>query len=318
MNKKSVQMAFYLEKVTMLGYVIPDKPELKIREFEIYGAYYCGICKSIGKRYGQLPRLTLSYDSVFLALILAGINPNTEMISVQRCIVHPMKKRSIVYDSAEIDYAADILLMLAYFKLKDDYQDEKNLKSAIGANFMKGIYRKLKQTKEEKCIIVEDMLKELIKLENEKYHSIDYSAEPFAKLMEEVFDPSDIVTNDTFYIIEERNLYRRIGYHLGKWIYLIDAFDDIDDNLKSGSYNPLIYQFNYNLKGCETVNLFKERIRDRVEMNLMCYLAEIAKCYEELTIKKNKGLIENIIYLGLLRKTEQVLKKGNIENAESI
>jgi len=302
----------------MLGYITPEKPELKLREFEIYSAYYCGICKSIGKRYGQLPRLSLSYDSVLLALIIAGINPDVENIKILRCIVHPAKKRSIVYDSDEIDYAADILLMLAYFKLKDDYQDEKKLKSAIGAGFMKGVFHKLRKIKEEKAIIVQDKLIELTELEKEKCASIDQSAEPFAKLMEEVFDSSDSFNNGYNTDIECKKNYRRIGYHLGKWIYLIDAYDDIEDNIKSGSYNSLIYQFKFNTNDNESVENFKDRIRERIEINLMCYLSEIARCCEQLDIKKNKGLIENIIYLGLLKKTEQVLKKGNIENDESI
>lgn len=302
----------------MLGYVTPDKPELKIREYELYGAYYCGICKSIGRRYGLLPRLTLSYDSVLLALLIAGINPNNEDIKIKRCIVHPQKKRSMVFNSQEIDYAADILLILAYFKLKDDYQDEKKIKSAIGAGFMKGIFHKLVHAKKDKCNVVQDKLMELSKLEEEKCPSIDYSAEPFAKLMEEVFDYSDTLQDDSIYDVNTRFLFRRIGYHLGKWIYLIDAFDDIDDNIKSGSYNPLIYQFKFQVEFNERIEEFKDRILERVEMNLMCYLAEISNCCNQLDFKKNQGLIDNIIYLGLLRKTEQVLKKGNKQDAESI
>ena len=151
----------------MLGYVKPDKPELKIREFEIYGGYYCGICKSIGRRYGQLPRLTLNYDSVFLAILLAGISPEKDHIKVQRCIIHPEKKRTILYDSPEIDYAADILLLLAYYKLKDDYQDEGSKKAALGAALMEGTYKKLMETAPEKCAYVRDRLRELSLLEKE-------------------------------------------------------------------------------------------------------------------------------------------------------
>lgn len=302
----------------MQGYIMPDKPDLKIKEFELYSGYYCGICKSIAARYGQLPRLVLSYDSVLLALLLAGIDPNTEQIKIERCMVHPLKKRTIVYNSPEIDFAADILLILAYFKLLDDYQDDKNKKAAVGALLLKNVFNRLKTTKTEKCRVVQEKLDELSNLEQEKCPSLDRAAEPFAKLMEEVFDPEDDFNHKRLYNEETSMLYRRIGYHLGKWIYLIDAFDDIEENSKSGSYNPLIYQFGYNDGEGETVEEFRARIADRVEMNLMCYLAEVSACCEKLLLKKNKGLIDNIIYFGLRRKTEEILKKGSSTNAESI
>lgn len=299
----------------MLGYVKPDKPELKIKEFEIYSGYYCGICKSIAKRYGQLPRLALNYDSVFLAILIAGINPMVEHIEIERCIVHPAKKRSIIYDSPEIDYAADILLLLAYYKLKDDYQDERSKKAAIGIAFMKRTYRKLMETVPEKCTYVKERLHELSQLEHEKCASIDRSAEPFAKLMEEVFDyPAWKEEKDG---AEKLLNFRRIGYHLGKWIYLIDAYDDMEENLKNNSFNPLIFQFAYDSK-TESVSEFKERVQERVERNLLLYLAEIAKTCEQLSFKKNQGLIENILYFGLMRKTEETMKKGIEGNAESI
>ena len=301
----------------MLGYVKPEKPELKIREFELYGGYYCGICKSISKRYGQLPRLALNYDSVFLAILIASVSPAKEHIELERCFVHPEKKRTILYDSTEIDYAADILLLLAYYKLKDDYQDEKSIKAAIGTALMGGTFRKLMKIVPEKGAYVKNQLDELSQLENEQCASIDRSAEPFAKLMEEVFDYPGWKTEPNS---EELSLtFRRIGYHLGKWIYLIDAYDDIEDDLKKHSFNPLTMQFEYNEKS-ESVNEFKERIRERVDRNLILYLAEIAASCSSLNYKKNQGLIENILYFGLMRKTEEVLRteKGIENNAKSI
>ena len=299
----------------MLGYIKPEKPELKIKEFEIYSGYYCGICKSIAKRYGQLPRLALNYDSVFLAILTAGIDQAADQTAFERCIVHPMKKRTIIYNSPEIDYAADILLLLAYYKLKDDYQDERSKKAAIGSALMQGTLKKLMKTVPEKCSYVEARLKELSRLEGENCASIDRSAEPFAKLMEEVFDYSG--WNNRQNTDELSQIFRRIGYHLGKWIYLIDAYDDIEENLKKKSFNPLILQFEFDLKK-ESVSQFKERIRDRVEQNLVLYLAEIAKSCSQLKFEKNKGLIENILYFGLMRKTEEITKKGTEKNAESI
>lgn len=299
----------------MLGYVKPDKPELKIKEFEIYSGYYCGICKSIARRYGQIPRLALNYDSVFLAILIAGINEEKEHFASERCIIHPSKKRTILYDSSAVDYAADILLLLAYYKLKDDIQDEKNRKAAIGAVFLKGTYQKLLRTIPAKCEYVKKQLSELNRLERENCPSIDRSAEPFAKLMEEVFDYPGWQTskNEETY----SKISRRIGYHLGKWICLIDAYDDIEENLKKKSFNPLIIQFEFDPEN-ETPTEFKARIRERVDRNLILYLAEIAGSCSQLKFTKNQGLIENILYFGLMRTTEDVLMKGTEKNAESI
>lgn len=294
----------------MLGYIKPDKPELKIKEFELYSGYYCGICKSIARRYGQLPRMALNYDSVFLAILVASIYSGTEHIRIQRCAVHPAKKRTIIYDSPEIDYAADILLLLAYYKLKDDYNDEKNLKSAAGAVLMKSTFHKLKASIPDKCAYVAEQLNELTLLERENCPSIDRCAEPFAKLMEEVFEYPGFQQ-------EVSQIFRRIGYHLGKWIYLIDAFDDMEEDLKNKSFNPLLSQFEYD-PGKDKAEDMKDRIRERVERNLMIYLAEIAKACSQLKFIKNQGLIENILYFGLLRKTEEIVKKGSEDDAESI
>jgi hypothetical protein len=171
----------------------------------------------------------------------------------------------------------------------------------------------------EKCAYVKDQLSELTRLETEKCPSIDRSAEPFAKLMEEVFDYPGWKEKQN--VGELSQNFRRIGYHLGKWIYLIDAFDDIEENLKKKSFNPLILQFGFD-PAKETVDEFKARIRERVEMNLVLYLAEIAKSCSLIKFEKNQGLIENILYFGLMRKTEEILRvniqKGTEKNAESI
>lgn len=290
----------------MLGYIKPDKPELKIKEFEIYSGYYCGICKSIAKRYGQFPRLSLNYDSVFLAILIAGINSEKEHFKTERCIVHPAKKRTILYDSPEADYAADILLLLAYYKLRDDIHDERSMKAALAAALMKGTFKTLLETVPDQCESVRDQLTELTRLENENCPSIDRSAEPFAKLMEEVFDYPGWRGDENAAALSEN--FRRIGYHLGKWIYLIDAYDDIEDNIKKKSFNPLLVQLEFD-PGKETVEDFKSRIRERVERNLVLYLSEIAKSCSQLKFEKNQGLIENILYFGLMRKTEEILRE---------
>lgn len=291
----------------MLGYVVADKPELKMREYEQYCGYYCGVCKSIGRRYGQLPRMVLSYDAAFLALLIAGLSDEEDDPSREHCMIHPVKKKTIVSNEA-VDYAADVMLILAWFKLIDDARDEGKLYAKAATSMMKGLYRKLQQARPALCDRVKVHLERLTELEQANCPSLDEAAEAFAKIMEAIFEEGPLPEN-----FKEREAMRRIGYHLGKWIYLMDAVDDIDENIESGAYNPLIYRFEY-APGEEN---FKKRIIDTCRFNLFHYLGEIAKAVDLLPLKKNKGVIENIIYCGLLRKTEELTKEEE-ENNESI
>lgn len=296
----------------MLGYIVPQKPELKVREYELYGGYYCGICRSVARRYGQLPRLVLSYDAVFLALVLASVSPEKEMVKEFRCGTHPTKKRRTVEGEAAVDYAADMMLLLAYYKVLDDCRDEGSLKAAAEKVFLHRFFKKLMKRHKEKGIIVNGRLQELSLLEEERCASLDQAAEPFAKLLEEIF-----AWEGTEDFAEREEALRRTGYHLGKWIYLIDAYDDIAEDLKTGSYNPLVYRFEYDSAAGESAEAFRERIRERVEFNLLRYLAELAEAWKALAPEKNRELIDNIIYFGLLQKTEQVLGKSTEKGTEA-
>lgn len=281
----------------MLGYVTADKPELKMREFEVYSGYYCGVCKSIARRYGQLPRMVLSYDAAFLALLLAGLDRSEDTPTREHCIIHPVKKKTIVANPA-IDYAADVMLILAWYKLLDDARDEGRLYAKAAVRTLSHIYRRLQQARPRLCRKVEENLHQLTCLEEAECANLDEAAETFAKIMEAIFEEGPLPEG-----FREQEVLRRIGYHLGKWIYLMDAIEDIEENIESGAYNPLLYRFAY--KPGETA--FRERIMETCRFNLLHYLGEIGKASDLLSIRKNRGIIENIVYKGLLKRTEKLL-----------
>lgn len=300
----------------MLGYISPDKPELKIKEYEIYSGYYCGICKSIGKRYGQIPRLSLSYDSVFLALLFSAVYPVEESAVFERCVVHPVKKRTIINQNFAIDYAADMFLILMYFKLKDDQRDNKTLKAGIGIILGDSTFKKLKNTYPNKIAEVEKYLNQLTVLEKKKCSSLDEAAEPFSKLTETVFSLE--YDKYPFYNQKKDKIVKSIGYFIGKWLYLIDALDDLEDDNKDHNYNPLILKFEFD-NSIEEIADFRTRIKERMEFNLHSYLSELIKAYDLLDLNKNQALLDNIIYFGLMKKTENILLKGSNElNGQSI
>jgi len=292
----------------MFGYILPEKPELKIKEYELFRAYYCGVCKSIGKRYGTIPRFTLTYDSAFLALLLSSFEEGGMCVRRERCLAHPLNKRNVIRNSEIVDYASDMNIILAYYNLEDNWKDEHSLLSAAVKQFLIGGYKKNRKKYGDKCGIIENRLKELAELEKGKCASMDMAAEPFARLMEEI-----LVYKPLFAGEDEEKAIRWIGYNLGKWIYILDAYDDLEKNISKKAYNTLIYQFDYS---GEDVKDFKTRIKDRVEFNLTYSLNQVAKAYELLRVKRNASIVENIIYMGMLRKTEQILGIGSCKRVE--
>ena len=291
----------------LFGYIMPEKPELKIKEFDIYRAYYCGVCKTIGKKHGQLQRMTLTYDAAFLAMLLCSILKIDTKLTRERCIVHPFKKRFVTRNEI-IEYSSDINIILAYNNIKDKWEDDGSKAALAGMAALRRTYGKLSVVYSEKCAIIEQRLKELAQLEKAQCNSIDEAAEPFAKLMEEILDYEKL--DD-----QTRQIVRWLGYNLGKWIYLLDAFDDLEDDLKKSSYNPYLLHFKFD-SGSEDILSFKGRIKSQVEFTLLYCLKEASKAFELLNTKENKGILENIIYIGMLSKTDKILCQRSCGNCE--
>lgn len=345
----------------MLGYVKIDKGELRVREYEVYTGYYCGICKSIGKRYGQLPRMALSYDAAFLAVLLASLSDDADAPVQEHCVAHPFVQKKTVIRNRAVDYAGDVMLILAWYKLADDVRDDGKVYAKATMKLLKRIFRKLRRRYPALCDGLETHLAGLSALENERCANMDMVAEKFSKIMELIFtagfdhlyadgiprrDPADTAAGNTqdadsrtqgaesestqdtegcaqsadsesrggevpdlFGIPDDpRQLFAGIGYHMGKWIYLIDAADDIEENIASGTYNPLLYRFSYDA-GTETPEEFRLRIEPELRFNLYQYLAVLSEHVNSLDIRKNKGIIDNVVYLGLNRKTEEIISR---------
>lgn len=294
----------------MLGYVKIDKGELKVREYEIYCGYYCGVCKSIGQRYGQLPRMALSYDAAFLAVLLASLDDTPDALSQEHCIVHHIKKKTIVNNDA-IDYAADVMLILAWYKLMDDAKDEGKLYAKTTMLLLSNIFKKLRRKYPALCKNIEENLQELSALEKSHCDNMDMAADAFSHIMEAIFCEGvkklypDTLGDDK---TNPESVVRSIGFHMGKWIYLIDAVDDIEENISTGAYNPLLFRFGYDDKN-ESPGEFRARIDESLRFNLFHCLAVTSDSIALLDIKKNQGIIDNVIYLGLNRKTEEIITR---------
>lgn len=289
----------------MLGYIVPDKAELKVREYEIYKGYYCGVCKRIGSAYGQLPRMLLSYDAAFLALMLAAVDDAPDAPAQEHCVMHHLKYQTIIRNPA-ISFAADAMLILARYKLQDDADDENRLPAKAGLTLLRKTNRDLDRKYPALSGSIRQQLADLSHLEADHCSSLDLAAESSAKIMELV------LSEGTASLYPDRphlhETFAKIGYHVGKWVYLIDAADDIEKDLEEGTYNPLLYRFGYDGER-ETPQSFRARIDEMLRFNLFQYLAVIGECAAALDLKKNSGIIDNIIYFGLNRRTEEVLKR---------
>lgn len=284
----------------MFGYIVPDKPELKIKEYELFRTYYCGVCKSLGRNLGVLSRFTLNYDTVFLGLLLASLHGENPELRREVCIANPFKRKWVAKKSKYIDFAADINTILTYYKLKDNWNDEKSILSkAAGLALLPG-YKKARARNPETDMIVERSIAALAKLEAARCSSIDEAAEPFAVMMKEIMAAGGGACDAS-----TRRILEWIGYNTGKWIYTIDAYDDIEKDIKSGSYNPILLKYSYN---GEDICSFKSRIKDEVSRGLIHSLGQLSSSVELLSLN-NKGIIDNIIYLGLNKKTGSILDK---------
>ncbi len=280
----------------MFGFVNIYKNELKIKDYNLFRAYYCGLCKALGKRHNQLVRLGLSYDLTFLAIAADSLDDNEPVIVKDGCIKH-LGSHMICKGNKAIDYAADMSIVLSYYKLLDDIRDDHSLKAFFARIPYIRPFRRISRKYPDICLNVKNNLAKLSKLEKDKCPSVDMAADPFAMLTACIFEGySPKLTN--------------LGYNIGRFIYIADAYKDLEADQKSKSYNPFLY---YDTDYLESMD-FKNRVMGTFNMTL----SAVAGSYGELEIKKNKALMDNIIFLGLRYISEQFFKNDGGQNDKSL
>lgn len=271
----------------MFGYIHPRKCELRVHEYETYKAYYCGLCKTLLHRYSPPASAVVNFDCTFLYLLGDSLASSKNDPTRCRCLLHPVEpKMQITVPGA--DYPAAVNVLLAYYKLKDDIADGK-AGMAFVQPFLARAFRKAAREYPKAASAVETMNRDLARVQSARSGSIDEAAEPFARMLGTIFGE---LSN------KEQNL-AHMGYNLGRWLYIIDAADDLGKDIKSGSYNVFAQKY-----GAADNPGF----RREAEFNLFFSLAKACEAYEKLPLKKNKGILDNIVYLGLKEKTNLVLK----------
>ena len=289
-RKRKVQ-----EGDNMFGYVTINKPELKIREFERYQGYYCGICRSLRKRYGISGQITLSYDMVFLAALLTGLYEGKELRAMRRCVLHPAGKHLSI-QNPYIDYAADMTVLLAYHNLMDDWQDDKKVTSLAAAELMKKKCLSLKERYPRQWYEVEQCLSRLHACEKNGEENLDAVSGLTGKMLAEIL----VYTEDQW-----EGRLRAMGFYLGKFIYLMDAYEDLSQDEKKHRYNPLLF--------VKDRPDFEEWFRQVLTM----MMAGCAGEFETLPVLKDIEILRNILYAGVWTKYDMIKKKRE-ERTENI
>ncbi|WP_373897681.1 DUF5685 family protein [Haloimpatiens sp. FM7315] len=293
----------------MFGYVKPCTMELKVKDYYKFKAYYCGLCRSLKSNYGNIPRFTLNYDMTFLALLIDSISNEENSFEDSFCIVHPFKKIRVLKTNSALDYASFCNLTLFSYKLLDDYEDDKNLKSKFIYTLLNPYFKKIPKELEKTKFLVESKLKELYTLENSKEDiSLDEISHVFAQLTGSLL--SSYFKGKDF----EETLYW-FGYNLGKWIYIIDAFDDLEKDMENKKFNAINKALNKNnLNYTE----FKSEISSRIEFTLLNCGRECVNNLNKLPINKNYDLLENILKYGFMEKIDKVFKRSDLKDEKSL
>ena len=286
----------------MFGYVVVNKPELKIREFTDYNAYYCGLCHMLRDKFGLSAGLTLTYDMTFLILLLDSLYEPRYESKQRHCPIHPVKKKPMIKNEIT-EYAADMNMLLSWGHLKDDWEDEKKLVGLIGdIGFKRRAEYVMKRYRRQTGVVLGSLarlqalekkyMSEWSSIESEfegKLHpdtdqipyteaDIDEISQPFGDLMGEIF----VMREDAF-----APTLRGFGSMLGKYIYIKDALEDIEKDRKKGCFNPFLHIS----KDDDRMEL----IKNIQEINIRQAISE----FEKLPLERHLPILRNILYEGV-------------------
>ena len=278
----------------MFGYIRPDLPYLYLKDDKLYKSLYCGICKGIGKTCSQRARLSLTYDVAFLSAVAHNIIGKDVEIKQKRCVAHPIVSRPMASVDDLTETLACVNVLLAYYKIQDDIIDGSG--GRFKRTFVTRGYKRAKKKCPEIDNIIKESYNELRKFEKANDSMIDRVCEPFSDMLKKL---SFIILGKDFSTEHTENLF----YFIGKWIYLIDALDDYDKDIKKKCYNPLRAGFN-----AESAKQLIENNGKDIAIIFNDIVNNIAVAFNNIKFYFNKDLIGNILLRGIPQKTDEIIK----------
>lgn len=271
----------------MFGYVVMNKPEIRFKDFDLYRSFYCGLCRELREKYGISGQITLTYDMTFVVVLLSALYEPPTRKGTTRCVIHPVCKQP-VRKNAATEYGADMNVLLTYYKCMDDWEDEKKFAALGYGKILQRKNNRLSYRYPEKAEKIRKLLEELSQMEKAGETDIDKMSGCFGRIMEEIFAWKTDVWEGSL---------RRMGFYLGKFIYILDAYDDVEKDVKNGNYNPFAEK--YIMKG------FDEQVRQL----LIMMMAQTCREFEKLPIIKYTDILRNILYSGVWCRFEAIARK---------
>ena len=271
----------------MFGYIRPQKGQLRVWEYELFRASYCGLCHTLGRRYGPVWRLLLNYDFCYLAILLSGAERAPCRFCRRRCIVSPLRRRQVLVQTAALEYAADATVLLTWHKVCDGIRDETGLRRfglRVLCALMGRGYRRAAAFRPALAQAIGANVDALTALEEAQNPSLDRAADTFAQILAAA--AADLPDAGT-----ARPL-RELLYHTGRWIYIADAWNDTADDIRTGSYNPIVLRdaLREPPKGEGADSLYET-------MEFSC--AAASRAFDLMDLGDFGGIVGNVLYLGM-------------------
>ena len=268
-----------------------DKPELKVKEFYRYKAYYCGLCRKLKEEYGFRGRMTLTYDMTFLIIFLSSLYEADNREFQSHCPLHPVKKIPMLQNDIS-EYGAKMNILLTYFKFEDDWKDDRSLPGIAGIHLFRKKAAQICKEYPRQASVIKKQLRQLAVYEEQKLMDIDIVSGAFGALMEDLF----VIREDYW----EETL-RKFGFYLGKFIYIMDAYDDLPKDRETGAYNSL----SVTRKKCRSEEEYEQEVRRM----LIMMMGEATGAFEKLPCLQDAELLRNILYSGVWAKYNKIQKE---------
>ena len=266
-----------LRKILMFGYLTVAGDLLTEEEYSRYRACYCGLCRSIKEKYGQLARFALTYDMTFLVLFLNALYEPDERSGNEVCAAHPFRSRPWIRTSYT-DYAADMTMILAFLKMRDDWKDNGNVAAVSTMGFLNKAWRTAKKEHGELVSGIEEAMQDLAAIEKSGQYLPDEASDCFGNVMAAIFS----VRDDRW-----TPVVRKFAYSLGKYIYILDAVEDLEKDRLYGRYNPFLPMYGKT----DNPAMFRSI--------LTVLLSDCLRQYDVLPIVQDSSLLKNILCVGL-------------------
>lgn len=294
----------------MFGYIRPQKGELLVREFEQYRGVYCGLCKQLGKSYGFAARMTLSYDCTFLGLLFLGRAPACGGFHKGRCVVNPAKRCTFCAEGQkELKFAAAVSVLLAYQKIRDDFRDGgigKKFSRLFLLPFAARADRKASRDYPQLAEASRVMTEQQAEVEGNLEAGMDACAHPTGELLKTIFLSALLELEGLQEDSPEGRILGQFGYHLGRWIYIMDACDDLERDAQKGEFNPLLRKFCIE----KTQDLSPEKKKEILlyaNEALNMTMSQITGAFGLLEFIQFGPILENIVSQGLPEMQKEIL-----------